>query len=291
MALHRLPLELQVLVASYLDLSSTLALASSSPSLLPLATSPLEWARLLARIPWTSGEPGLGPSLQVLAHLTTFLRDLPSSSHHHLALLHNICSSFPPTKDKVSDRVDTITVRCEKGHLHLLSTTGFLLLHAAMEERPVSWRLVGVELFWFMRPLLAALVTWVGRQEEKEARVDLTSLTFSTREDVEGWLVVLGKCKEWKVATLFLFGGLEEGGWRRLMGVLNRGSLDLVITELGVMAEGRREEVEELWRSTRDWWGGGERDVVREGREEEGWQELQDMMEDFEGGDKVLVYK
>lgn len=71
---------------------------------------------------------------------------------------------------------------------------------------------------------------------------------------------------------------LLASSWTRLVGALDRGRVDFFITEREVMVGLEMEEVRELWAATGDRWNVDGEWVVRAGREEEGWREVQQIL-------------
>ena len=140
-----LPPELVVMVASYLDLSSYLALASSSDALLDLLTSQHQWEirlkktrqgnagqdrnKIMSDI-WDTEKEDM--ELQDLKQLTEFLRHLKDPEGNLLlALLDLICERFPAdpnSVDEYGDENEVVSVSCPRHETHHVTPIGFALL-------------------------------------------------------------------------------------------------------------------------------------------------------------------
>ena len=126
-----LPPELVVMVASYLDLSSYLALAYSSDALLDILISQHQWETLLKKTRqgarqgmmnnshmsdiWKTEEEDM--ELQDLKQLTEFLRHLKDPEGNLLlALLDLICERFPA--DPSFEDEEVVSVSCPRHQTH-----------------------------------------------------------------------------------------------------------------------------------------------------------------------------
>ena len=115
-SLSRLPPELVVTVASFLDLPSYLALASSSNALANLLLSKAEWTTLLGRTKMNGSglenvhslkrlrvlKGEMSAELKQLVDILRFVKEDPDSSFL-LSLLDFICERFPIIKKDESD--------------------------------------------------------------------------------------------------------------------------------------------------------------------------------------------
>ena len=152
-SLLSLPPELVVMVASYLDVSSYLALAASSNALLDILVSQLQWKALLQRTKMNNDEEHATFQSfenfmeQNLCHkvdeervneLALFLKSLEDPDNKLLlALLHTICERFPPENE-----AEVVSLSCPCAHLvHQVSPSGFALL----EQAEVTARGTGAE--------------------------------------------------------------------------------------------------------------------------------------------------
>ena len=149
-SLLSLPPELVVMVASYLDVSSYLALAASSNALLDILVSQLQWKALLQRTNMNNDEEHatcrpfgnfkehlFWSKAHNLCHkfdeervneLALFLKSLKDPDNKLLlALLHTICERFPPENE-----AEVVSLSCPCAHLvHKVSPSGFALLEQA----------------------------------------------------------------------------------------------------------------------------------------------------------------
>ena len=107
--LVNLPLELKAIMASYLDFTSTINLASTLPSFQRLLLeSPSKWRMLLSKVPWNTQvhcitDKGLCssvecPNKQSLRDILKFLP--PNSPRLFSDLLISVCSNFKPENDQ-----------------------------------------------------------------------------------------------------------------------------------------------------------------------------------------------
>ena len=145
-----MPPELVVLVASYLDVTSYLALASSSTALFRVLVSEVTWKRILERINlnrWNNlnscerfeengeKESKLQKIVKGLAQLLQYLED--PGSKLRLALLHKICERFPPPpplwgiEDETWSYKEAVSLSCPCNVIHEVSACGFALLEQA----------------------------------------------------------------------------------------------------------------------------------------------------------------
>ena len=145
-----LPVELVALVASHLDFTSTLSLASALPSLYNLLLeSSLQWQLLLSKIPWTTNcatNCDLKCSNKQLVE--EVLAFLPHSSFHHFNnFLVSICSISEPKHngDWLEVEVPYRTTNTNRNTKNTstssfnISPHGFLLLAAAEERKRKTW--------------------------------------------------------------------------------------------------------------------------------------------------------
>ena len=115
-SLEVLPSELVVMVAGSLDISSSLALASTSTSLRTILTTTTEWTKLCNQICKRRAS-------QEVAQLTSFLGSVQEPEQLFATLFHCLCSQFPSW-------TDAITITCSL-HQHQVSPLGMHLLHLA----------------------------------------------------------------------------------------------------------------------------------------------------------------
>merc|ERR1719319_1751129 len=119
-----LPPEPVVLVASYLDLPSTLHLSSTCPTFLLHLTSPTQWRLFLKKV---------GPlNREMVGALATFLTTTTTTTTTMVQeVVEHICTSSPPDRNS-HGRVDRITLSSTSSTSSTslnTSPAGVLLLH------------------------------------------------------------------------------------------------------------------------------------------------------------------
>jgi len=270
-----LPEELLEVLGKYLDVTTTLALASTC-SLLQLYTRPRFWRSLLRRV--------RRMDRSMVARLTTFLLNKGLSDEEEeqpeeqLFDLHfNICSRFPPTTS------NKVTVVCSRQPTpQAISSEGFQLL-----ARAGGWILFQIKTVRMSNScgisgrLLTLLHFWTANQVQSEgiARLHTAKITCTTREEAKACVSLLQCCRKWYVERL----ELSNDWWERLPGLgkaAPRGRISLVDGGKSLLAvKEYRTAVKAIWAVTEAvWWVDGEM-IVRDGREEEGWRELEGILD------------
>lgn len=157
MSLSILPRELLEMVASHLDISSTLALANCSSSLLNIIIRPINWNIVMQKMfPEENGED-LEHLVREVTEVVKFL-DKKMLVQQLLKLMERIILRFPPN---LSDGFSQITMTCAN-QLFTVSPIGFCLLELA-EAKMLTLggksflRLDEVKLTMVERPTLTAL--------------------------------------------------------------------------------------------------------------------------------------
>ena len=232
---HRLPPELVAMVASYLDVSSYLALASSSKAILGILISPAQWRGLLEKTRMKEEgfvASGFGISLPTeeqavvnlkkkvmeeevkeLAGFVKFAKDPKGSLL--LALLEHICKRFraDPTSF-LSGFMVSVTLSCPSHDIHPVTVFGFALLEQAETmvkgtgSKPqlnlVAYKGFGLE-------HLGEFASRASRQKQKVAQIQLYEMKNSNiafgdnlgRQEAV-WLKLIKNCKRWKIEILDL---------------------------------------------------------------------------------------
>merc|ERR1719430_3112970 len=228
--LEELPPELVVMVASPLDLTSTLALASSSPILSSVLTSTVEWAATLAKMARVERARHQGSvtiraaelramlaehreqarreqevparNEEEVEEIAEFLRTIKEPEELVEQLLHHICTEY-------SDTRNSVTLSCSLHH-HQVSLPGLYLLHLATSSLSATpWPVVEVAMAKCPEVAhLATLVEWVEEQEEEVASLQVNGMRCRTREDLLAATDLLGACGAWQVGSLMV--QLEE---------------------------------------------------------------------------------
>ena len=171
MHLLEMPEEVVVLVASLLDLPSTLALASSSSPLLHILTRRGEWRALLRKSRLSAG----GSTKEVVEEvqmLTTFLQRVECSEELVQEVLCTICHHLHPVER--GEQEGEVRVGCREHGEHLISLLGLHLVVEVEKVFPTTLiPLVGVEVEWMEEALLSSLLTKLSHQEELLARLQV----------------------------------------------------------------------------------------------------------------------
>ena len=284
-----LPPELVVQVGGHLDLPSTLHLASTCPTFLRHLSSPAQWRLILKRV---------GPlDKEMVGALATFLTTTISMVEVVQEVVEHICTSDPPNRNS-HGRVDRIALSSTSTTSLTTSPAGVLLLHQLgvagvhLGTRVVEVQVEGVST---SKRFLTAL-TWLAGHQEEEVE-ELECLLVQAWDGGRELGELLRRCRRWWVQSLHLEG---EGsrGWESLAAAAPRGRVGWLWTSREVLVEGAREHLRTVWEVTvereREGWGGAGgwgvdgREVVREGREEEGWGEVLEIL-DMDWQDWELV--
>ena len=213
--LDSLPTELVTLVASYLDFSSTLALASALPCLCNLLLeSPLQWQLLMTKVPWnTNCDLKKCTNMQLVGDILAFLP--PNFLHLFNDLLISICSNF-----KSEDEGDCLEVELPPSSPLKVSPHGFLLLATADNMRrkvfttssdgeeadTYPFQIPNVTLQHPAPSLLRQLALAVSIQKSAVANLELEVVSCNTGEDVKWCGRLLQNCQNWRVEELELLG-------------------------------------------------------------------------------------
>ena len=230
--LDRLPMELMTLVASHLDFSSTLSLASALPCLHSLLLeSPLQWQLLMSKVPWNTKSCPTScdlskcttTNMQLVEDTLAFI--LPNSLHHLFNdLLISICSNFKP-KEEEGDWLEVELPTKIPSSFHLpskissisplqVSPHGFLLLATADSTRrkissetdQASFQLLNASLQHPPPSLLSQLALTVSSQKSEVASLELELVSLHNEEDAEWAGKLLQNCQSWRVEELELLG-------------------------------------------------------------------------------------
>ena len=236
-----LPVELVTLVASHLDFTSTLSLATALPSLYSLILeSSLQWQLLLSKIPWTTNCAAncdlKCSNKQLVEEVLAFL---PSSSFHHFNdFLVSICSNSEPKHNgdwlevevpskTTNTNTDTDTNTNTSTSSFNISPHGFLLLAAAEERKRKTWpastngdlnieptgssfKIENVSLHHSLHhpvpSLLQQLALAISTQKRFVASFDVELVSLHTGGEAECFGRILKNCETWRVEDLELVG-------------------------------------------------------------------------------------
>ena len=233
-----LPVELVALVASHLDFTSTLSLASALPSFYSLLLeSTLQWQLLLSKIPWTTNcatNCDLKCSnKQLVEEVLAFLP--PGSFHHFNDFLVSICSNSEPKHngDWLEVEVPSKTTNTKRNTKNTstssfnISPHGFLLLAAAEERKRKTWpastngnlngepaesslKIRNVSLHHSLHhpvpSLLQQLALTISTQKSFVASFDVELVSLHTGGEAECFGRILNNCETWRVEDLELVG-------------------------------------------------------------------------------------
>ena len=232
--LSLLPAELVVMVASYLDVSSYLNLASSSTNILSVLGSKLQWKNLLLKtkmnrkrlgeiryawavkleIPITNTnyfECEKKDMEEEVKKLAAFLK-FAEIEEGLLALLHTICERFPFDLESLGKiPVDLVSLRCPCNEDHKVSPFGFAMLELAEtivggpEAEPVQDLLelsfdnkeYGTIVDYLEEISMRAL-----RQKQKIYTLEMINLTTCNEREKEAFLKVLQRCESWEIGSV-----------------------------------------------------------------------------------------
>ena len=228
--LSLLPPEMVVMVASHLNVSSYLALASSSTALLDILLSQLQWEVLLQRTRMHGMRlnnceyPRVPLDVHVamsnvrvaekkdmeeeVRELAVFLKSLKDPGNKLLlALLHAICQRFPAP---FSFYLHKVSVSCPCNRIHQVTPFGFSLLEQAETiiggalEKPQQ-KLISYK--WFAIQHLREVASRASRQRQKVQGLEImqtNSNSDSSKEIKALWLTLLQNCQSWKIGQFFV---------------------------------------------------------------------------------------
>ena len=303
--LEVLPSELVVKVATDLDLSSSLALASTSNSLSTILTNPAEWTKICAKI-----SRMFWGALQEVEEITSFLRLLEEPEELFAILFHCICSQYPSSTASIT----TITIACSLHH-HRVSPQGMHLLHLATsamaaEPRTITDVVVNNSSSHLedLDHHFPSLVSWVEKQEQKVSSLQVKHLhTGQGHVLLDSCMSLLKKCSSWEVmyftvlVTSLVDGTLDVEEeevtkfWSRLAVAMDKGKVNRIMTNRESMVQGEVQDLRKVWEATAEIWGifpdrilsGGLRIILREEGLEEGWQKLEEVLAGIEEEEEI----
>ena len=310
-----LPPELLVMLASCLEVSSYLALASSSNALLDILLSQNQWKTLLKKTRWGTGQGRMNNEfiypmnpmkypymseiwdteeddveLIDLKKLTNFLRYRKDPEGKLLlSFLDLICERFPA--DPSLKYEDVVSVSCPRHKTHQVTPFGFALLERAEmlkegggqpHQKLLEYKLQGV-----VTPgeHLKVIASRSSHQKQKVKRIDIrvadSSMDDSDKRFMESWSNVLKHCNVWNIKILYA----DE--WKDVDKMLealakesSRGTIGR-ISRISDRIIGRvqKAQLKQLWKITSEEWRlscAGCFDTIGTIRKDEGWGKVLD---------------
>ena len=235
-SLHSLPSELMVMVASNLDISSYLAMASSSTIILDVLLSETQWKSILQKTRMNSNrlskfefyrvsnEVFVSPELEYEARevfweneekdmieeaeeLALFLKLVRNSRDDGdgllLSFLHTICKRFPARFEETFGNQLMVSLSCVCHTMHEVTSFGFALIELVevIVRGAAAPPLLELVAFKDQRGKhLKEVASRVSRQKEQVAEVCVDFLKSEKDVDsTEAWLTLLNHCKFWTI--------------------------------------------------------------------------------------------
>ena len=279
-ALNLLPPEMVVMVASHLDVSSYLALASSSTDLLEILVSQFQWERLLQRtrmqgkrlnnceyprvpleVHWAMSNVRVAEKKDMeeeVRELAVFLKSMMAPGNIlFTTLLDTICTRFPAFDHKY-----LVSVSCPCSSIHQVTPFGFALLEQAetiMGEEPKQKL---VEYKWFAMQHLREVAPRALRQMQKVERLEIfqtNSNSDGSREIKALWLTLLKNCRSWKIEQFFVHNPDNsednfDGVLEEIANEAARGSIGTMVINDKIMSQAKRAQLKMVWKMTKDGW-------------------------------------
>ena len=271
MSLLSLPNELIEHLLLYLDVSSTLALASTCTRNQDILAKPVTFKSLLKRT---------SDNTQNIETIIEFLGSV--SKLHHLGelLYKKILQAFPAIiKINVFNSIRVTSTMFHMSENVRVSLQGVLLLIKLAQRCGQGLPLIKeVEMGTMKNPALLALASCI---QEQEVRVDQLWMfgDIACRTEEEGLVLVqlLSSCSSWFVSGLDLHGEVDSVSWERLAKTVTRGNINAVYTSREVMARGRKDDVRKVWRRTGLVWKVERERAVFNG-DVKGWRRLEQLV-------------
>ena len=260
-SLHSQPSELMVMVASNLDISSYLAMASSSTTLLDVLLSETQWKGILQKtrmnanrlskfefyrvsnevfvspeleyeareVFWENEEKYMREEAEELALFLKLVRDSRDDGDALLlSFLHTICKRFPARFEETFGNKFMVSLSCVCHTLHEVTSFGFALIEQVevFVRGAAAEPLLELVAFKDHRGKhLKEVASRVSRQKEKVAEVCVDFL--KDVDSTEAWLTLLNHCKLWtigfveQVSDVNLLQGLAEMADKGKIGFLS----------------------------------------------------------------------
>ena len=235
-SLHSLPSELMVMVASHLDISSYLAMASSSTIILDVLLSETQWKSILQKtrmnsnrlskfefyrvsnevfvspeleyeareVFWENEEKDMREEAEQLALFLKLVRDSRDDGDGLLlSFLYTICKRFPARLEETFGNKFMVSLSCVCHTMHEVTSFGFALIKL-VEVIVRGAPLLELVAFKDQRvKYLKEVASRVSRQREKVAEVCVDFLKSEKDVDsTEAWLTLLNHCKFWTIGSV-----------------------------------------------------------------------------------------
>ena len=279
--------ELVVMVASYLDVSSYLAFASSSSALIGILVSERQWKtllqktrmnakRLITQFEYPGGYIDYLDLLNTekkdmemeVKELANFLKSVNDPGGKLLlALLDIICERFPGDFEPKFEAVVSLSCPCHTFEAHHVTLFGFNLLDQAeiiiggAHSQPQQ-KLLALRTFCERIEYLEEFASRASRQKPKVAKLetnmdcDYININYQSKEV---WLKLLQNCKQWDIGRLVELDWTISGGnivalFEGMAKESARGTIGIIMIYDKVITESKGAQLKRLWRITRDKW-------------------------------------
>ena len=241
--------------------------------------------------------------IQIL-HLTSILAMMDNPKSHTLDLLEIICEKFPPIESPGRSEFSIqLGCPCHQSQ-HSVSPLGFLLLEEVEGALgSAQQEVLQIKVPFLVDPLMSALGSRVSRQQVKMTRMQSGPAVCKNRKNAAHLFALMQNCESTQLRlSLHIEGNIEASGWADLARALSLLTLDPEDPPFSVnatreaMKEARREDLKAVWdllpvsesvvpffcwivdaREAREYFY-----KVR-GEEEEGWNALLKVLDEFEG--------
>ena len=276
---------LEVLL-TFMDLPSTLALASCHPLTVRILQQQHQWQNLINRAKLNE-QTWLSTKISAMQKRVFFLCKTLKMMEKSLIvpfldrLLDHIFVSFPPTRDTNGSK-DSISIKLksfEQGQELKISPVGFMLVALVEANMGLRHILTQVKVKSRMKykawyPLDRALSSHAKLQGVQVMSLDMEYLKLD-----KNYLLFLLEVKQWKVCHLNLCGLVDGFSWGRLAKALDKGGEVecVIVSQHTLMSGGREGDVQRVWEASTGYWFvkcSGEKLVI--GRED-GWDAIMDI--------------
>ena len=269
---------IEKLLLPFLDAGSTKHLAEAHGLTLEVLGKAFSWDKLIKRTFPADHEAGI--ILESEKRKTRFLAEIVSMTKNSNAaqmastwpqmervLLHSICKRYPANRAAfLMPGPPLITVSCSCLETHRVSTWGFLLLEEvevkleSVEQNVL--RVVGEgRMKRLKEPLFNALSARVLRQHDMVEELVIREIDCNNKNSAEAWATLVEKSIDF-CGTLNIIAGERIGGdgWAAIRRIAERlstagATFTHVRSERKAMGEGRREDIEAIWKVAFLWDG------------------------------------